>query len=1431
MMSLLQELDHFRIPLKDVKKATNNFHQENVIGAGRYGLVYKGKLLLDSKGVVITIAAKQVDRGHRFRGEERLFLNEIKVLSSYKHENIISFVGFCDENNEKILVQEFVTYGSLDQYLSSAKLTWSERLQICLGAARGLNHLHNGVEGKSTVHCDFRSGTILLDKSWQAKLVGFGLTVPGSEGPTVVDTVGAPGYVDPDYLQTGIVTKESDVYSFGVTLFEVLCGRVAYELYKDSKQLLGPFARFHYEEGKLNEIIDPILWEQMNPNSLEAFSTIAYQCLENSRSKRPTMIKIVQKLEQILILQQEYEKALALQQVALDLKAKQEDDEGDSYKVKNLEYMKIPLQQIKLATNDFHDEFIIGRGGYGKVYKADLFHFDVQKYIGENVLQQVSMVELSGYQRRKSTVAVKRLDRRYGQGTAEFLQEISVLPYFRHPNLVSLLGFCDEGQERILVYEYASKGSLDGYIRSTDSEKNHTWAQRLQICLDAARGIEFLHNGVGEHHRIIHRDIKSSNILLCQNWVGKISDFGLSRIGPANLQATFVMTQVAGTLEYVDPQYHKTGMLTKESDVYSFGVVLVEVLSGRLAYFKKSIDDQEYLPHMAKRCFEQNTVNELVDPKLTKEFEKGPSTFDEESFPDSVSTFVAIAYKCLQVKREGRPTMRDIVEELEKALKSQVKGVEALRTSLDAIKFATNDFSDLMENKGYEKVYRGGLPHSKGRTSVVVKRLDPTVGSYGNEFYNEIAMLYSYSHNNIIPLLGFCEEASEKIVIFEDMVNGSLKEHLKSSSLKWRRRLKICVDAACGIAHIHSSDPDTQHSIHGDINSSTILLNHDWKAVISDFIISKGMGTLGYYDPVYATTGIVTHKSDVYSFGVVLFEVLSGRLAIETLKMDQQYPLHDVSNEEPENQERGANEDGQMIFLAKLVEHCFKNKILEDIIFRDIRGQIDPKSLVIFSTIAYRCLQEQIENRPTMGEVVKELEKAFECQDEWEWEQNLPRDYKKIIQMSKDPVSNTSTKKDLHSLLSSGILLHDGQLWLSISMDGVTNEMVSATKFSYKSVKWRFIQKSRSRSLSYSWGLQRLQGLDISNVNIQMKIKTEFLTPKTMYGAYLVFKFWDRRKFSSRPLYVNLKYKKAGETLNAYFAEWRAAGSKWLKIELFRFWSDSETNDFDVLLESFSRYYCGNCGMFVEGIEFQAISRMDCIENKELNDEKSFKPDLNMDRVEQMAIDCQDIIKRSESNTQTASKEDLYFLLFKGILIDKGEKLFSLSKVNGKKCHMLPAKKVIYNPSNVTLYNIKPQAQSRFAECVHILYHHEFRIKCNIETQMLSLDTTYACYLVFKLSEKCRGLRCPVKARDLLPYKKERTKIISFTSPTTVNLNKIKWIPEQREDGWMEVKVWETRLDDRHDGESIPVDLKLLSFEGTMFGLILYGIEFRPMQI
>ncbi|PWA82584.1 jacalin-like lectin domain-containing protein [Artemisia annua] len=203
-------------------------------------------------------------------------------------------------------------------------------------------------------------------------------------------------------------------------------------------------------------------------------------------------------------------------------------------------------------------------------------------------------------------VAVKQLDVTRGQGQHEFLMKISMLARYKHENLVSLVGFCDEDNEKIIVYE-------------------HEWC--------------------GEGHRVLHRDIKSSNVLLNENWEAKISDFGLSIIGPTNQEFTFLVTNACGTHGYIDPLYATTDVLTKESDVYSFCVVLFEVLCGRLAK-----------PH-----YKEGKLDEIIAPNLLKQMK-----------PYSLPTFSRIAYQCLKKDRKERPTMGLIVKELQNSLELQI---------------------------------------------------------------------------------------------------------------------------------------------------------------------------------------------------------------------------------------------------------------------------------------------------------------------------------------------------------------------------------------------------------------------------------------------------------------------------------------------------------------------------------------------------------------------------------------------------------------------------------------------------------------------------------------------------------------------------------------------------------------------------------------
>ncbi|KAM7465411.1 hypothetical protein LguiB_012973 [Lonicera macranthoides] len=159
---------------------------------------------------------------------------------------------------------------------------------------------------------------------------------------------------------------------------------------------------------------------------------------------------------------------------------------------------------------------------------------------------------------------------------------------------VSLIGYCDNCDEMIIVYEYMTHGALAGYLYKIDRSANNailSWVQRLEICIDVARGLEYLHIGTN----VIHRDMKSSNILLDDNLTAKVSDFGMSKVGPKNDSCSHVRTQVKGTSGYLDLEYWMTQKLMKKSDVYSFGVVLLEVLSGKAAFDFEQTEEQRSL--------------------------------------------------------------------------------------------------------------------------------------------------------------------------------------------------------------------------------------------------------------------------------------------------------------------------------------------------------------------------------------------------------------------------------------------------------------------------------------------------------------------------------------------------------------------------------------------------------------------------------------------------------------------------------------------------------------------------------------------------------------------------------------------------------------------------------------------------------------------
>ncbi|KAL3839408.1 hypothetical protein ACJIZ3_023999 [Penstemon smallii] len=283
---------------------------------------------------------------------------------------------------------------------------------------------------------------------------------------------------------------------------------------------------------------------------------------------------------------------------------------------------------LRSATRSFHPSNRIGRGGFGIVYKGIL--------------------------RDGTQVAIKSLSAESNQGTNEFLTELNTISKIRHPNLVQLIGCCIEDNYRILVYEYLENNSLTSALLGSSGKRVELdWSKRAAICTGMASGLAFLHEYA--EPRIVHRDIKASNVLLDENFIPKIGDFGLAKLFPDNV--THVSTRVAGTIGYLAPEYAKLGKLTKKADVYSFGVLLLEIISGKSSSSNATFgDDCLLLLEWTWKLFNEGRLVEIVDSDLMDYRE------------DEALRFAKVALFCTQAASQKRPDMKQVVKMLSKGV-------------------------------------------------------------------------------------------------------------------------------------------------------------------------------------------------------------------------------------------------------------------------------------------------------------------------------------------------------------------------------------------------------------------------------------------------------------------------------------------------------------------------------------------------------------------------------------------------------------------------------------------------------------------------------------------------------------------------------------------------------------------------------------------
>ncbi|XP_050382947.1 probable receptor-like protein kinase At5g18500 [Argentina anserina] len=283
------------------------------------------------------------------------------------------------------------------------------------------------------------------------------------------------------------------------------------------------------------------------------------------------------------------------------------------------------LRDLELATSRFSKENVLGEGGYGVVYRGNLIN--------------------------GTPVAVKKILNNLGQAEKEFRVEVEAIGHVRHKNLVRLLGYCVEGTHRMLVYEYVNNGNLEQWLHGAMRHHGYlTWEARVKVLLGTAKALAYLHEAI--EPKVIHRDIKSSNILIDDDFNSKVSDFGLAKLLGAG--TSHVTTRVMGTFGYVAPEYANSGLLNEKSDVYSFGVLLLEAITGRDPVDYGRPAPEVNLVDWLKMMVGSRRSEEVVDPNI----EVRPST-------RALKRALLTALRCVDPDSEKRPKMSQVVRMLE----------------------------------------------------------------------------------------------------------------------------------------------------------------------------------------------------------------------------------------------------------------------------------------------------------------------------------------------------------------------------------------------------------------------------------------------------------------------------------------------------------------------------------------------------------------------------------------------------------------------------------------------------------------------------------------------------------------------------------------------------------------------------------------------
>ncbi|RZC60976.1 hypothetical protein C5167_022733 [Papaver somniferum] len=418
-------------------------------------------------------------------------------------------------------------------------------------------------------------------------------------------------YGAPEFALTGRLNSKSDIYSFGVVLLELITGKKAFDIIHRCKEhTLFQWARGRLQNPrKLTEMVDPLLQGHYPEQSIRNVFILAAWCIQETPSMRPLISDIVTELSRLA--SKTYKPIPVLVQQI----------EAGSYTTKQPQ--AFTFGELNAATDNFKNESVLGEGDFGRVYKGYL-------------------------KSKRQVVAVKQLHKKFKLlRNRKFLNEVRILSRLNHQNVINLAGFCTDGDQQLLVYEFMQLGSLKDHLYDLPPSKRPLdWNTRMNIAVGVAKALEYLHDKV--RPAVVHMDLKSSNILLDQGFHPKIG-VGSDKTRISKGGERVVVNPPSYV--YCAPEYSKTGQLTSKSDVYSFGVVLLELITGRKAVDKTlPLRYPNLVEWVLPQLYDRRNFSIMVDPLLQGQYPK-----------HKLQQALSIASMCLQGESTMRPNMRDVV--------------------------------------------------------------------------------------------------------------------------------------------------------------------------------------------------------------------------------------------------------------------------------------------------------------------------------------------------------------------------------------------------------------------------------------------------------------------------------------------------------------------------------------------------------------------------------------------------------------------------------------------------------------------------------------------------------------------------------------------------------------------------------------------------